>query len=101
MQPLDTIINFVVNAISRRNEFQADKFAFDLSNTENKYTENLKRALVKLGDKNKSVTDVDPLWSAYKHSHPVSLACARLSARLTLSPTDHARATRETRRISA
>ncbi|CAD6581760.1 MAG: hypothetical protein CYPHOPRED_001699 [Cyphobasidiales sp. Tagirdzhanova-0007] len=68
--PLDTIISFLMNAISRKNEFQADRFAFDLSDAEHHYAEKLKIALVRLGDKNKSVTDVDGLWSAFKHSHP-------------------------------
>ena len=72
--PLDTIISFLMNAISRKNEFQADRFAFDLSDAEHHYAEKLKIALVRLGDKNKSVTDVDGLWSAFKHSHPVSFA---------------------------
>lgn len=70
--PLDMITSFIVHAISRRFEFQADKFAFDLSNQEHHYADKLKSALVRLGDSNKSVTDVDELWSAYKHSHPVS-----------------------------
>lgn len=71
MSPLDTVLSFVINAISRRNEFQADKFAYDLATEENQYAEKLKSALIRLGDKNKAVTDVDPLYSAYKHSHPV------------------------------
>jgi len=68
--PLDTITSFIVHAISRRFEFQADQFAFDLSTNEYQYADKLKSALVRLGDSNKSVTDVDELWSAYKHSHP-------------------------------
>lgn len=71
LSPLDTITSFVVHAVSRRFEFQADKFAFDLSNDEHEYADNLKSALIRLGNENKSVTDVDGLWSAYKHSHPV------------------------------
>jgi STE24 endopeptidase len=72
--PVDTLTSFLVNAFSRHNEFQADKFALDLSNSENAYVENLKLALVKLGSENKSVTDVDPFYSAYHHSHPVSIS---------------------------
>lgn len=70
LSPLDTITSFIVHAVSRRFEFQADKFAFDLSNDEHEYADNLKSALIRLGNENKSVTDVDGLWSAYKHSHP-------------------------------
>lgn len=72
LSPLETITSFVINAFSRKNEFEADKFALDLSTKENAYAENLKFALAKLGSENKSVTDVDPLYSAYHHSHPVS-----------------------------
>ena len=71
LSPLGTLTSFLVNAYSRKNEFQADKFALDLSNKENSYAENLKLALAKLGSENKSVTDVDPVYSAYHHSHPV------------------------------
>lgn len=71
LSPLETLTSFVVNAFSRKNEFQADKFALDLSNEEHAYAENLKLALAKLGSENKSVTDVDPIYSAYHHSHPV------------------------------
>lgn len=72
LSPLDAITSFTVNAFSRRNEFQADKFAFDLSDEKHEYAEKLKYALARLGAENKSVTDVDPLYSAYHHSHPVS-----------------------------
>ena len=83
--PLDTIINFIIHAISRRYEFQADKFAYDLSTSEHRYAEKLKMALVRLGDKNKSVTDVDVLWSAYKHSHPVIYLMCAVGQPLTIS----------------
>jgi STE24 endopeptidase len=73
LTPLDTIISFIINAVSRRFEFQADLFAFNLSNSEHEYADKLKKALVRLGNENKSVTDVDSLWSAYKHSHPVCI----------------------------
>lgn len=78
MSPLDTITSFVVNAVSRRFEFQADLFALNLSNAEHQYADKLKSALVRLGNENKSVTDVDSLWSAYKHSHPVRVLLADL-----------------------
>ncbi|KAK9899646.1 hypothetical protein P389DRAFT_2147 [Cystobasidium minutum MCA 4210] len=70
LSPLDSITSFVTNAISRKFEFQADKFAVDLSNQEHHYGQNLKLALARLGSENKAVTDVDPLYSAYHHSHP-------------------------------
>lgn len=72
LSPLDSITSFITHAISRKFEFQADKFALDLSNEQDNYAEHLKMALAKLGAENKSVTDVDPLYSAYHHSHPVS-----------------------------
>lgn len=72
LAPIDTITSFVVNAFSRKNEFQADEFAVELSDNDHAYADDLKLALVKLGSENKSVTDVDPIYSAYHHSHPVS-----------------------------
>lgn len=74
MTPLDTILSFVMNAISRRHEFQADLFAYKLSDASHPYADKLKSALVRLGNENKSVTEVDSLWSAYKHSHPVGFS---------------------------
>ena len=50
---------------SRRFEFQADSFAVHLG-----YTENLKRALVKLHVDNLGYPLFDPLYSNWHHSHP-------------------------------
>eukprot|EP01023_Acetabularia_acetabulum_P055704 TRINITY_DN6450_c0_g2_i1.p1 TRINITY_DN6450_c0_g2~~TRINITY_DN6450_c0_g2_i1.p1 ORF type:complete len:454 (-),score=47.08 TRINITY_DN6450_c0_g2_i1:541-1821(-) len=64
-QPMDAVLMFGQNVISRMFEFQADRFAVDLEKTED-----LKAALVTLQKENKSSVNVDPLYSAYHYSHP-------------------------------
>ena len=46
-------------------EVFADEFAVSLG-----HTSTLKEALLILDHKNRSSTNVDPLYSAYHHSHP-------------------------------
>ncbi|KAF6266083.1 peptidase family M48-domain-containing protein [Scenedesmus sp. NREL 46B-D3] len=63
--PVDEVIGFFTNAVSRRFEYQADGFAVQ----QGKGTE-LRQALLKLEETNKASLNVDPLYSAYHHSHP-------------------------------
>jgi STE24 endopeptidase len=63
--PMDEVITFLQNMVSRKFEFQADGFAVSLG-----HAEQLQSALLKLEEENKSSMHVDPLYSAYHHSHP-------------------------------
>lgn len=59
------MIGFVVNLVSRRFEYQADRFAVDQGKGAD-----LRQALLKLEEQNKGSLNVDSLYSAYHHSHP-------------------------------
>ncbi|KAF9917511.1 hypothetical protein BX616_000770 [Lobosporangium transversale] len=63
--PVESVIGFVVNIISRRHEFQADKFARDLG-----YAATLASGLIKLQLKNLGTMNPDWLHSMYHRSHP-------------------------------
>ncbi|KAJ1915401.1 zinc metalloprotease [Mycoemilia scoparia] len=63
--PLSSLLYFVHNIISRRNEFQADAYAKKLG-----YGKKLESALIKIQIKNKGNMNPDPLYSAYHYSHP-------------------------------
>jgi len=65
LSPLDTIIAFIVHAISRRLEFRADAFAKVRG-----YGPELANGLVKLMAENKAICHSDWLYSAFHHSHP-------------------------------
>ncbi len=62
---MNVIVGFLVNLNSRRNEFQADRFAVDMG-----YGELLQSALVKLHVENKGNLNPDHLYSALHYSHP-------------------------------
>lgn len=62
---LSQVVGLLSNILSRRFEFQADAFAVSLGKAEE-----LKQALKILDAKNRSAVNVDPLYSAYHHSHP-------------------------------
>ncbi|KAI9789783.1 MAG: hypothetical protein M1816_005824 [Peltula sp. TS41687] len=66
LAPLDMIITFTSNIISRRFEFQADEFAVKLG-----YTTELARSLIKLQIQNLSTMDADWLYATYHYSHPI------------------------------
>ncbi|XP_077276239.1 CAAX prenyl protease 1 homolog [Temnothorax americanus] len=68
LMPLNTVFNFVSVVISRRYEFQADRFATKLG-----HGEPLKAALVKLQKDNLSFPIYDKLYSCWNHSHPPML----------------------------
>jgi STE24 endopeptidase len=63
--PTDKLITWLFNVLSRRFEFQADKFAADM-----KHSEHLIEALKVLDRGNTSDFVVDPLFSQYHYSHP-------------------------------
>ncbi|RAL54165.1 hypothetical protein DM860_004636 [Cuscuta australis] len=63
--PLQHLVNFGLNLVSRAFEFQADAFAKKLG-----YASHLRAALVKLQEENSSAMNTDPWYSAYHHSHP-------------------------------
>jgi STE24 endopeptidase len=54
-----------MNMITRKYEFQADKFAKDLG-----YAQDLSRSLLKLHTQNLSSLDADPIYASYHFSHP-------------------------------
>ncbi|ODV86831.1 hypothetical protein CANARDRAFT_27215 [[Candida] arabinofermentans NRRL YB-2248] len=65
LKPLDAILEFLMNLLSRRYEYEADEYAVKLG-----YGSELKDALIKLHKENLSSLDVDWLYSAYSHNHP-------------------------------
>ncbi|PLW13452.1 hypothetical protein PCANC_16818 [Puccinia coronata f. sp. avenae] len=65
--PLNSLLSFTSNALSRTLEFQADQFAADLGGD---YAKDLKWALVRISAENKATTSCDWLYSAFHHSHP-------------------------------
>eukprot|EP00245_Coleochaete_scutata_P015436 TRINITY_DN687_c0_g1_i1.p1 TRINITY_DN687_c0_g1~~TRINITY_DN687_c0_g1_i1.p1 ORF type:complete len:429 (+),score=85.40 TRINITY_DN687_c0_g1_i1:15-1301(+) len=64
-EPLEHLLGWGFNVLSRTFEFQADRFALDLG-----YGTLLRKALIKMQEENLSAMNVDPLYSAYHHSHP-------------------------------
>ncbi|XP_012540453.1 CAAX prenyl protease 1 homolog [Monomorium pharaonis] len=63
--PLNTIFNFIFVVISRRHEFQADKFATKLG-----HGKSLKASLLKLQKDNLGYPLYDKWYSCWNHSHP-------------------------------
>ncbi|KZV71232.1 hypothetical protein PENSPDRAFT_578162 [Peniophora sp. CONT] len=75
LTPLEATVGMAMNAVSRRFEYQADKFAVELpilikDDDARDMGVRLGRALVQLHVKNLSTVWVDWLYSAYHHSHP-------------------------------
>ncbi|CAK9441078.1 uncharacterized protein LODBEIA_P49470 [Lodderomyces beijingensis] len=66
LQPLECILTFAQNLLSRKHEYDADKFAFDCG-----YSEELSRSLIKLSNKNLSSMNADWLYSSFHYSHPI------------------------------
>ena len=62
---MDTVVKLLMNIITRKYEFQADKFAMDLG-----YSTALARSLLKLHTQNLSSLDADPIYASYHFSHP-------------------------------
>ncbi|GAA0145273.1 metalloprotease [Lithospermum erythrorhizon] len=63
--PLQHLVSFGLNLVSRSFEFQADAFAKKLG-----YASSLRAGLVKLQEENLSAMNTDPWYSAYHYSHP-------------------------------
>ncbi|RWR80900.1 CAAX prenyl protease 1 [Cinnamomum micranthum f. kanehirae] len=63
--PLQHLVSFGLNLVSRAFEFQADAFAKNLG-----YAAPLRAGLVKLQEENLSAMNTDPWYSAYHYSHP-------------------------------
>ena len=83
LTPLEAVVGMALNAISRKFEYQADRFACELpailqaDSVSEKDREAMKdmgtrlgRALISLHAENLSTVWVDWLYSAYHHSHP-------------------------------
>jgi STE24 endopeptidase len=66
LQPLDSILTFAMNIMSRTFEYQADAYAVNL-----KYGKELAEALIGIHVENLSTIDADWLYSSYHHSHPI------------------------------
>ncbi|KAL9430229.1 hypothetical protein AB3S75_025586 [Citrus x aurantiifolia] len=63
--PIQHLVSFGLNLVSRSFEFQADAFAKKLG-----YASALRAGLVKLQEENLSAMNTDPWYSAYHYSHP-------------------------------
>ncbi|MED6172650.1 CAAX prenyl protease 1 [Stylosanthes scabra] len=63
--PIQHLVSFGLNLVSRSFEFQADAFAKKLG-----YAAELRSGLVKLQEENLSAMNTDPWYSAYHYSHP-------------------------------
>jgi STE24 endopeptidase len=65
IMPLQHLVSFCLNLVSRAFEFQADAFARKLG-----YAVPLRAGLIKLQEENLSAMNTDPWYSAYHYSHP-------------------------------
>ncbi|CAG8784167.1 2039_t:CDS:2, partial [Acaulospora morrowiae] len=63
--PVEHVVAFVMNVISRRHEFQADSYAKKLG-----FGSQLRSGLIKIQIKNLGNLNNDPWYSAYHFSHP-------------------------------
>jgi len=63
--PVDKVLSFLLTMNSRRMEFEADEFGFDLG-----MGQDLQTGLIKLCVENKSGITYAKLYSMYHHSHP-------------------------------
>lgn len=63
--PVDVVIGFLSNVLSRVFEYQADRFAVGQG-----YAKQLTSGLIKLHKENKSDYNIDHLYSAFHFSHP-------------------------------
>ncbi|KAI9256008.1 peptidase family M48-domain-containing protein [Sporodiniella umbellata] len=80
--PVESVIGFLQHVYQRKNEYEADAYALKLG-----YATSLRSALIKLSVKNLGGFNVDPLYSAWNHSHPSLVE--RLAA-LGVKPTSDA-----------
>jgi len=68
MGPVENILGFLMNLLSREFEFQADAFAKALG-----YAQQLKSGLIKLNLENLGNMNPDSWYSTYHYSHPPML----------------------------
>jgi len=66
LAPFDCLIKLGMNVLSRKFEFEADKFALDLG-----YKTQLAKSLIKLQIQNLSTMDADWMYASYHYSHPI------------------------------
>ncbi len=62
---MDTVLQLLLNILSRKYEFEADDFAKGLG-----YRADLASALIKLHKQNLSTMDADWMYASYHYSHP-------------------------------
>ncbi|EGF77279.1 hypothetical protein BATDEDRAFT_17759 [Batrachochytrium dendrobatidis JAM81] len=79
--PVESVMGFIMNLISRHDEFQADAYAKNRN-----YATDLKNGLIKIHLKNSSNLNPDKLYSIWHYSHPPLVE--RLSALLQKSKSD-------------
>lgn len=65
LSPMDNVVKYLMNVVTRKFEFEADAFARDLG-----YSADLASSLVKLHIQNLSTMDADWLYASYHFSHP-------------------------------
>lgn len=65
LSPMDTVLQLLLNVLSRKFEFEADDFAKGLG-----YRAELASALIKLHKQNLSTMDADWMYASYHYSHP-------------------------------
>ncbi|KAK6340713.1 hypothetical protein TWF696_009037 [Orbilia brochopaga] len=66
LAPMDTLVKFFLNVVTRAFEYQADAFALGLG-----YKEMLAKSLIKLQVQNLSTMDADWMYSSYHYTHPI------------------------------
>lgn len=66
LSPFDCAVKLGMNVLSRKFEFEADKFALDLG-----YKRELAKSLIKLQVQNLSTMDADWVYATYHYSHPI------------------------------
>jgi STE24 endopeptidase len=66
LAPMDAVVKLGMNVLSRKFEFEADKFAKELG-----YESELARSLIKLQVQNLSTMDADWMYASYHYSHPI------------------------------
>ncbi|KAG9250248.1 peptidase family M48-domain-containing protein [Emericellopsis atlantica] len=65
LAPFDMLVKLGMNMVTRKYEFEADKFAKDLG-----MSKDLAKSLLRLHTKNLSSLDADPIYATYHFSHP-------------------------------
>jgi STE24 endopeptidase len=63
--PINHVLSFLMNMLSRKHEFQADSFAKKMG-----YSGELASGLIKLNVENLGNMNPDPWYSTYHYSHP-------------------------------